>query len=488
MATKRTKKKKNTPQKRNTYITKLRELAQEDQPDACFQLGMEYLNGEHLSYNPERAFQYLEKSANLYYVPAMVELATSYMMARGVERDYEKAKQWAKRAESLGNKEAYSLLTQINFVQGQDELNKKEYQEALKGYQAGDVEETSHLGECYLYGIGVSCDKDKGLALLHEALDQGYKEAAMVIADAYFFDETLKNDAKALQYYQYGNKDNNKESLFMTGSIYINTYQDYDQGMAYLKKAAQYQSDQAAYQLAVFNLGDNPHVPQDREALKHYLKQALQAKFEDAFEFLDFLHNEQYFKDRDVLSLNDFIDLSQIAAKTKRPEDLNRLAFDYFIAKRTDLALQYLKEAANLGHEQSLRLLQSLSINKNDPENSLISAASQGDKIDAMNLASFYFSGIIVEKNTEKALEWLQIAYGRGSYEAGSILGEFYLTGEHVAKDTKKAIPLLEDCAKNNNMRSLMILVDCYEKGIGVVKNKKKVELLKKQIASLENQ
>ena len=125
MATKRTKKKKNTPQKRNTYITKLRELAQENQSDACFQLGMEYLNGEHLSYNPERAFQYLEKSANLYYVPAMVELATSYMMARGVERDYEKAKQWAKRAESLGNKEAYSLLTQINFVQGQDESNKK---------------------------------------------------------------------------------------------------------------------------------------------------------------------------------------------------------------------------------------------------------------------------------------------------------------------------------------------------------------------------
>ena len=188
-----------------------------------------------------------------------------------------------------------------------------------------------------------------------------------------------------------------------------------------------------------------------------------------------------------MLSLNDFIALSQIAAKTKRPEDLNRLAFDYFIAKRTDLALQYLKEAANLGHEQSLRLLQSLSINKNDPENSLISAASQGDEIDAMNLASFYFSGIIVEKNTEKALEWLQIAYGRGSYEAGSILGEFYLTGEHVAKDTKKAIPLLEDCAKHNNMRSLMILVDCYEKGIGVVKNKKKVELLKKQIARLEN-
>lgn len=487
MATKRMKKKKNTPQKRNSYITRLRELAQEDHPEALYQLGMEYLSGEHLSYNANRAFSYLEKSANHYYVPAMLELAFSYMTARGVKRDFEQARHWAKRALSLGSHEASDLLRQIDYAQVQEASNEKEYQQALKGYQNGDLKETSHLGECYIYGIGVTCDKEKGLALLHEALDQGYKEDAMLIGDTYFFDEELKNDAKALKYYQYGNQDNNKESLYMTGSIYINTYQDYNQGIAYLKKAAQYESAQAAYQLAIFYLGDNPHVPQDTKALKYYLHQALKADYEDAFEFLDYLHNEQSLKGRKVLSLDDFIELSQIAAKTKRPEDLNRLAFDYFKAQQTDLALKYLKEAANLGHEQSLRLLQVLSINKDDPENSLISAASKGDQSDAMNLASFYFSGIIVEKNIEKALEWLHIAYEKGSYEAGSILGEFYLTGEHVTQDTKKAISLLEDCAKHNNMRSLMILVDCYEKGIGVTKNKKKAELLKNKIANLEN-
>ena len=310
----------------------------------------------------------------------------------------------------------------------------------------------------------------------------------MLTGDTYFFDEELKNDAKALKYYQYGNQDNNKESLYMTGSIYINTYQDYDQGIAYLKKAAQYHHKQAAYQLAVFYLGDNPHVPQNTEALKYYLGQALSENFEDAFDFLDLLHNDEYLKERKVLSINELIELSKIAAKTNKPEDLNRLAFDYFKAHQADLALKYLKEAANLGHEQSLRLLQALSINKDDPENSLISAASKGDQSDAMNLASFYFSGIIVEKNIEKAINWLNIAYDEGSFEAGSILGEFYLTGEHVTKDSKKAIALLEDCAKHNNMRSLMILVDCYEKGIGVSKNKKKVALLKRQIADLENQ
>ncbi len=459
MATKRMKKKKNTPQKRNSYITRLRELAQEDHPEALYQLGMEYLSGEHLSYNANRAFSYLEKSANHYYVPAMLELAFSYMTARGVKRDFDQARHWAKRALSLGSHEASDLLRQIDYAQVQEASNEKEYQQALKGYQNGDLKETSHL----------------------------YKEAAMLIGDTYFFDEELKNDAKALKYYQYGNQDNNKESLYMTGSIYINTYQDYNQGIAYLKKAAQYESAQAAYQLAIFYLGDNPHVPQDTKALKYYLQQALKADYEDAFEFLDYLHNEQSLKGRKVLSLDDFIELSQIAAKTKRPEDLNRLAFDYFKAQQTDLALKYLKEAANLGHEQSLRLLQVLSINKDDPENSLISAASKGDQSDAMNLASFYFSGIIVEKDIEKALEWLHIAYEKGSYEAGSILGEFYLTGEHVTQDTKKAISLLEDCAKHNNMRSLMILVDCYEKGIGVTKNKKKAELLKNKIANLEN-
>ena len=488
MATKRMKKKKNTPQKRNSYITRLRELAQEDHPEALYQLGMEYLSGEHLSYNANRAFSYLEKSANHYYVPAMLELAFSYMIARGVKRDFEQARHWAKRALSLGSHEASDLLRQIDYAQVQEASNEKEYQQALKGYQNGDLKETSHLGECYIYGIGVTCDKEKGLALLHEALDQGYKEAAMLIGDTYFFDEELKNDAKALKYYQYGNQDNNKESLYMTGSIYINTYQDYDQGIAYLKKAAQYHHKQAAYQLAVFYLGDNPHVPQNTEALKYYLGQALSENFEDAFDFLDLLHNDEYLKERKVLSINELIELSKIAAKTNKPEDLNRLAFDYFKAHQADLALKYLKEAANLGHEQSLRLLQALSINKDDPENSLISAASKGDQSDAMNLASFYFSGIIVEKNIEKAINWLNIAYDEGSFEAGSILGEFYLTGEHVTKDSKKAIALLEDCAKHNNMRSLMILVDCYEKGIGVSKNKKKVALLKRQIADLENQ
>ena len=189
MATERMKKKKNTPQKRNSYITRLRELAQEDHPEALYQLGMEYLSGEHLSYNANRAFSYLEKSANHYYVPAMLELAFSYMTARGVKRDFEQARQWAKRALSLGSHEASDLLTQIDYAQVQEASNEKEYQQALKGYQNGDLKETSHLGECYIYGIGVTCDKEKGLALLHEALDQGYKEAAMLIGDTYFFDD-----------------------------------------------------------------------------------------------------------------------------------------------------------------------------------------------------------------------------------------------------------------------------------------------------------
>lgn len=487
MATKRMKKKKNTPQKRNSYITRLRELAQEDHPEALYQLALEYLSGEHLSYSAERAFSYLEKSANHYYVPAMFELAFSYMTARGVKRDFEQSRHWAKRALSLGSHEASDLLTQIDYAQAQEESNEKEYQQALNGYQNGNLKETSHLGECYIYGIGIACDKEKGLTLLNEALEKGYKEAAMLIGDTYFFDEELKNDAKALKYYQYGNQDNNKESLYMTGSIYINTYQDYDQGIAYLKKAAQYESAQAAYQLAIFYLGDNPHVPQDTKALKYYLKQALLADYDDAFELLDLLHNDEYLEERKVLSIDELIALCKIAAKRNKPEDLHRLAFDYFKVHQTDLALKYLKEAAHSGDEQSLHLLQALRINKDDPENSLISAASKGDQSDAMNLASFYFSGIIVEKNIEKALEWLHIAYKKGSYEAGSILGEFYLTGEHVIQDTKKAISLLEDCAKHNNMRSLMILVDCYEKGIGVTKNKKKVELLKNTIANLEN-
>lgn len=186
MATKRMKKKKNTPQKRNSYITRLRELAQEDHPEALYQLGMEYLSGEHLSYNANRAFSYLEKSANHYYVPAMLELAFSYMMASGVKRDFEQARHWAKRALSLGSHEASDLLRQIDYAQVQEASNEKEYQQALKGYQNGDLKETSHLGECYIYGIGVTCDKEKGLALLHEALDRGYKEAAMLIGDTYF--------------------------------------------------------------------------------------------------------------------------------------------------------------------------------------------------------------------------------------------------------------------------------------------------------------
>jgi len=60
-----------------------------------------------------KAFSYYEKSANLGYVKAEVEVGKAHLSGRGLLRDLTKAREYLERAAAKGNRIAARLLRDI---------------------------------------------------------------------------------------------------------------------------------------------------------------------------------------------------------------------------------------------------------------------------------------------------------------------------------------------------------------------------------------
>ena len=86
-------------------------------------------------------------------------------------------------------------------------------------------------------------------------------------------------------------------------------------------------------------------------------------------------------------------------------------------------------------------------------------------------LAQQYSQGTGVEKNPEKAYEYLVKAESEGSSKAGLDLGYLYLQGAGVTKDPTKAIEYFQTSARRGNRDAMYNLGLAYVHGDGVSKD-----------------
>ena len=108
--------------------------------------------------------------------------------------------------------------------------------------------------------------------------------------------------------------------------------------------------------------------------------------------------------------------------------------------------------------------------------------AKKGNVIQMYDVAGYYYNGVGVEKNTEKAIEWYTKAYDNGLKEAAYILGYIYQTDEYY-KDNLKTIEWYKISADNNNPRACYNLGYIYFDGSIVIKdNVKALEYLNKAL------
>jgi TPR repeat protein len=144
--------------------------AKNNDSDAQFNVAQIYLSGTGQRRNLKKAIYWLEQSANLSNIKALLRLGELYWCGSGkMPENTTKALTLFKKSAQLGSVKAQYMLGAILAT------DKKFYNpiEAVIWYQmaadSGDVEALHNLGVMYCLGEGVKQDKKKGEELIGQA-------------------------------------------------------------------------------------------------------------------------------------------------------------------------------------------------------------------------------------------------------------------------------------------------------------------------------
>ena len=94
--------------------------------------------------------------------------------------------------------------------------------------------------------------------------------------------------------------------------------------------------------------------------------------------------------------------------------------------------------------------------------------AQDGDTNAERKLGLIYLTGKHLEKNPEKAVNWLEKAAAKNDIEALKLLGKIYAEGLGAGVNLKKSVEYFERAASQGDAIAAAFVGQAYEKGLGV--------------------
>ena len=182
--------------------------AEKNHPLALFWVGYFYGNGYFVEKNPQKAFDYMKRSADTGNLPQMHRFAQECIWGTYFHKDYKTAVEYLEKCK-------------------------------LRKYAPGIYE----LARCYSRGIGVKRNQKTAFQLYCRAADLGHAESAYQAAMASFFSRGTKSDkALELKYFSMAANKGHAEALFRVGNAHyfgFGTPQSFQEALKYFHKAAQ---------------------------------------------------------------------------------------------------------------------------------------------------------------------------------------------------------------------------------------------------------
>ena len=163
-------------------VEELLHLAEHD-PEAQFQLGLHYANGDGgVKRDWTQAVEWSRRAAEQGHPGAQFNLACFYDLGRGLPRDGAKAVEWYERAASQGFAMA---LGNLGVLYEQGKIVPQDYSKAVYWYtkaaEQGDADAQYHLYFLYGTGTGVPKNELKAIDWCIKAAKQGHREAEQVL-------------------------------------------------------------------------------------------------------------------------------------------------------------------------------------------------------------------------------------------------------------------------------------------------------------------
>ena len=198
--------------------------ARQGYAEAQFRLGRMYARGEGVRTDPAKAFGWIEKAADQGHAEAQFDLAGMYARGEGVLTDPAKAVEWVEKAAAQGHAKAQGFL---GWMYSEGEGVPKNAAVAVEWYQKaaaqGDAEAQFHLAGMYARGEGVPKNAAVAIAWYHKAAAQGFVEAENRLADMYYLGGSVPEDAvRAVEWAEKAAAQGDAKAQFLLSFIYLN--------------------------------------------------------------------------------------------------------------------------------------------------------------------------------------------------------------------------------------------------------------------------
>ena len=215
-----------------TAYAKIFPLAELQNADALYFLGLMYYNGHGVEQDYEQAAHTLRQSAKGGNTDAQNLLGVMYDHGKGVPQNVEEAEQWFRRAAAAGHAEAQQnlerLLASIEAA-AEAATPADDLQKGLAAYEAGDYETAlailtplakggnadaqNNLGWMYDYGEGIEQNAEEAVKWYRRAAKQGHAIAQNNLGKMYQYGEGIEqNDEEAIKWYRFAAEQGHAEA------------------------------------------------------------------------------------------------------------------------------------------------------------------------------------------------------------------------------------------------------------------------------------
>jgi len=455
----------------------------------------------------QEAAKWLTKAAAEGHTGAMMSLAYHYHFGTGtLKRDPALAKQWMEKAFLLYPctvKERVEVARYYDLGIGVDRNQEKATEWATRALEA-DIEETgdiTQLALMYRNGYGVEVDPVKSKTFYERAANAGDVKAMQELGKIYMRgDLEGQNIEKAHEWFEKAMARGNVSALEELGKIYAKgkgIERDEAKAIEYLTPAAQKGALDAMVELGLI-LGDNNSVFYEPKEAEVWLKKAADVGLPEAtFELLDFYDRHPTFT-KDDQKIERMI-AKLVSTPNKSTKEMILISRIYLRGIGTKAnpseGVKWLEKAAGAGDPAAMRELgRSYIVGKyilQDPAKGvswLRKASEFGDTGAMVELAGAYAIGNGVEKNMENALDFYNQAANLGSAAAMRELGYIYIYKTGIAATNEETgIDWFKKAAGRGDSKAMLELSNAYAAGFAVQESPEKAQYWLEKAANAGN-
>lgn len=425
------------------YLKKFLSRAKKDKESALI-VSLYYSRGLGMGRNIEEGHRYLLISAELGDPNAQWVLGTRYQNGYQVEKSFDTALEWYKKAAENGDPKSKSIVEALcpsSIEKEAKENTDKEKDELLPLAKAGNL------------------------------------DAILKLANLYYKDN---NYLEAVKWYKKAAGQNSAYAMFVLGHIYCDCIGYKTKALYWFRKAGQLGDSLSLWDLGyMYNSGDGV-TENEKKAVEYFKKSASLgcdiAKYSLGCAYINGTGIEKDAKKG--------FELIKEAANNGESNAQLRLANAYSdgeecIEKNIDKAIFWYKKAAELNSSTAQFCLGVLYCYSGEVEQDyheafkwFKKAFENGDAYSTPHLGFLYENGWGVFQNKLLAAYYYEIATELGESQGMCNLAECYIDGTGVEKDYQKAIDLLKKAYETDeNVNALNALGEIYENGYGVEKD-----------------